>query len=65
MKMTTSSYVEELKSALTGKYVTIIGHDNIDVDALLSSLLMSRLLTFLGIENEFAILDKVKKDDTY
>lgn len=65
MKMMNGSYVEELKAVLSGKKVTIVGHDNIDVDALLSSILMSRLLTFLGIENEFAILEKVKKDDTY
>lgn len=56
---------EKLKAALRGKKVTILGHDNIDVDATLSGILMSRLLDFLGIENEFCILEKVKKDDTY
>lgn len=50
---------------LIGKKVTILGHDNIDVDATLSGILMSRLLDFLEIENEFCILEKVKEDDTY
>lgn len=56
---------ERLKTVLKGKNVTIIGHDNIDVDAVLSGILMSRLLDFLGIENQFCILEKVKRDDTY
>lgn len=56
---------ELLLQALKGKHITILGHDNIDVDAVLSGVLMSRLLNFLGIENEFMILEKVKKDDTY
>lgn len=56
---------ERLKIVLKGKNVTIIGHDNIDVDAVLSGILMSRLLDFLGIENQFCILEKVKRDDTY
>lgn len=56
---------KQLKKVLEGKCVTIIGHDNIDVDATLSGILMSRLLDFLGIENKFCILEKVKEDDTY
>lgn len=56
---------ERLKTVLKGKNLTIIGHDNIDVDAVLSGILMSRLLDFLGIENQFCILEKVKRDDTY
>ncbi len=56
---------ESLIQALKGKHITILGHDNIDVDAVLSGILMSRLLNFLGIENEFTILEKVKKDDTF
>lgn len=56
---------KSLIKALEGKKVTILGHDNIDVDATLSGILMSKLLDFLGIENEFCILEKVKKDDTY
>lgn len=57
--------VKSLKKVLEGKKITIIGHDNIDVDATLSAILMSKVLTFLGIENEFCILEKVKEDDTY
>ena len=52
--------VKSLKKVLEGKKITIIGHDNIDVDATLSAILMSKVLTFLGIENEFCILEKVK-----
>lgn len=56
---------KKLVSTLKGKKVTILGHDNIDVDACLSGILMSRLLSFLNIENQFCILEKVKEDDTY
>lgn len=50
---------------LKGKTITILGHDNIDVDAVLSGILMSRVLDFLRIKNRFCILENVKKDDTY
>lgn len=65
MDETINKRVESLQKVLEGKKITIIGHDNIDVDATLSGILMSKVLTFLGIENEFCILEKVKKDDTY
>ena len=42
----------DLISTLKGKKVTIIGHDNIDVD-------------FLKIKNQFAILEEVKRCETY
>ena len=45
------------------KKITIIGHDNIDVDAFLSGILLSNFLTFLGIENEFLINVPVYKDE--
>lgn len=45
--------------------VFIIGHDNIDVDAFLSGILLSNLLNFLGILNEFIILEEVKENDSY
>lgn len=57
--------LENLFTALKGKKITILGHDNIDVDATLSGILMSKLLDFLNIENQFTILEEVKKDDTY
>jgi len=53
---------EEL--AAYGK-ITILGHDNIDVDAFISGVLLSNLLTFLEIDNEFIVLQEVKEDDTY
>ena len=45
--------------------VFIIGHDNIDVDAFLSGILLSNLLNFLEISNEFIILEEVKENDSY
>lgn len=56
---------KELVSILRGKEVVILGHDNIDVDACLSGILMSRLLNFLNIKNQFCILEKVKENNTY
>ncbi len=60
-----NSKAEELVNSLKGKKITILGHDNIDVDATLSGILMSQLLNFLGIENEFCIIEEVKENDTY
>lgn len=57
--------VQELVNSLKGKKVTILGHDNIDVDAAISGILMSQLLDFLKIENEFCIIEDVKENDTY
>lgn len=57
--------IEDLISTLKGKKVLILGHDNIDVDATLSGILMSKLLDFLKIENQFCIIEKVKENDTY
>lgn len=55
-----------LTDTLKGKKVTIIGHDNIDVDSALSGILLSKLLDFLNIENEFKILEEVKEEsETY
>ena len=45
--------------------LTILGHDNIDVDSFISGVLLSNLLTFLKIDNEFIILEEVKEDETY
>ena len=59
-------YLENLKKALnTGETITILGHDNIDVDAFLSGILLSNLLNYLRIKNEFIILEEVKEDETY
>lgn len=57
--------IEQLKAILEEKEITILGHDNIDVDATLSGMLLSNLLNFLCIENEFRILEQVKENDTY
>ncbi len=45
--------------------VCIIGHDNIDVDSILSGILLSKLLKFLNINAKFMILEPIKKNDTY
>lgn len=56
---------EKFLKTVNERSVTIIGHDNIDVDAFFSGVLMSRMLDFFGIDNKFRILEKVKEDDTY
>lgn len=63
--MVTQKEVSDLQNAVRGKKITILGHDNIDVDSVLSSLLLSKFLHFLGIESEFCILEEVKENDTY
>lgn len=45
--------------------ISIIGHDNIDVDAFLSGILLSNLLDFLEIQNEFIILEEIKENSSY
>ena len=45
--------------------ITIIGHDNIDVDSVISGILLSRLLDFQKIDNQFLLLEEVKEDETY
>lgn len=57
--------IEELRVALKGKEITIIGHDNIDVDSVLSGMLMSNLLDFLNVKNHFCLAEELKKSDTY
>ena len=46
-------------------FITVLGHDNIDVDAFLSGILLSRLLNFIGVKNEFLILEKVQENETF
>lgn len=59
-------YLENLKKACdTDETITILGHDNIDVDSFLSGILLSNLLNYLKIKNEFIILEEVKEDETY
>lgn len=58
--------LNHLKKILASKdEVSIIGHDNIDVDAFLSGILLEKLLKFLNINANFIILQPIKKDDTY
>ena len=58
--------VKNLKEVLSlYEKISIIGHDNIDVDAFLSGILLSKLLEFLEIKNEFIILEEVKENETY
>lgn len=45
--------------------ITILGHDNIDVDSVLSGVLLAKLLNFLKIKAHFAILQPVQQNDTY
>lgn len=57
--------IRKIRNSLPKQKITILGHDNIDVDAFLSGVLLSKLLDFLKIDNEFVILEKVKENETY
>lgn len=57
--------IQILHNILYGKKITILGHDNPDVDSVLSAILFSKVLDFWEIENEFLILQEIKEDDTY
>lgn len=57
--------IQKMKNSFPKQKITILGHDNIDVDAFLSGILLSKLLNFLKIDNEFVILEKVKENETY
>ena len=54
-----------LLNILHQKEITILGHDNVDIDAALSGILLSKLLDFLGIKNQFQIFGPIKEDETY
>ena len=60
----TLSYWQDFFNYLKDKYVTIIGHDSIDIDSALSGILLSKFLHFLDISNEFCIIEKVKDSET-
>lgn len=45
--------------------ICVIGHDNIDVDATLSGILLAKLLNFLGLDADFEILQNVKHNLTH
>ncbi len=53
------------QSLVSKSEISIIGHDNIDVDAVLSGVLLSRLLKFLNINANFIILQPIRKHNTY
>lgn len=58
--------LNSLKQCLANRdEISIIGHDNIDVDATLSGILLSKLLKFLNINARFIILQPIKKNVTY
>ncbi|MCR5187038.1 MAG: nicotinamide-nucleotide amidohydrolase family protein [Clostridia bacterium] len=58
--------LNQLKQCVIGKReISVIGHDNIDVDAVFSGVLLTKLLRFLGIDAKFVILQAIKEDDTY
>lgn len=58
--------LEDLKKCLMKRSeVTIIGHDNIDVDSVLSGVLLERLCKYLKLNVHFEILQLVNKDETY
>ena len=46
------AFAESMKD----RELVILGHDNIDVDAVLSGILLSKLFNYLKIKNHFYIL---------
>ena len=61
---TPTPLLEQLLDTLDQKEITILAHDNIDIDAALSGILLSRFLDFLEIKNTFKILEPVKNSET-
>lgn len=57
--------LKRLLNTLHQKEITILAHDNIDIDAALSGILLSRLFDFLKIKNTFKILEPVQINETY
>lgn len=58
--------LKKLEEALANRgEIIIIGHDNIDVDSVLSGVLLSRLFRYLNIKARFAIMQTINKNDTY
>lgn len=58
--------LEKILNFSKEKVISILPHDNADVDAILSSYLFSKLLDFLNIPNEILIFDKsIGKDTLY
>lgn len=55
------AFAERMKN----RELVILGHDNIDVDAVLSGILLSKLFNYLKIKNHFYILESVKEGETY
>ena len=64
-QLTPSAQLKQLLDTLHQKEITILAHDNIDIDAAISGILLSRFLDFLKIKNTFKILEPVKKNETY
>lgn len=56
--------LEKIMSLSKDTIISILPHDNPDVDAILSSVLLSKLLDFLGYKNKVVILDKKISQDT-
>ena len=44
--------------------IIILGHDNVDVDSIISGYLLNKLLKKLGYDSEFIILDKVINEES-
>lgn len=60
MKLSLQNVIQCLKE----KKVSILPHDNADVDAVVSAVLLSKLFNYLEIDNEILILDQRISDQT-
>lgn len=56
----------KIKKLPKEKNITIVPHDNVDVDSIFSAILLSKLLSHFNIKNEIVIFDKkIDKDTSY
>lgn len=58
------NYLDTILQNTKGKNITILPHDCADVDAIISSILLSKLFDFFNIKNSICIIDKNIGKDT-
>ncbi len=58
--------LQKIKQLPKDKKISILPHDNIDIDSIFSSILLSKLLNWLKIENEILVFDShINKENQY
>lgn len=58
--------IKKIKELPKGEIISILPHDNADVDSIFSAILLSKLLSNFNVKNEIIIFDKnIDKDTSY